>query len=96
VGRYGGGVLGGMMRISTTGLLFDDPARSTPGYVLIRPSEGDRTILLDPDGQVAHEWQTGGGVTNWAYLLPNMLTKDWIRKFYIPLIRNVILAKDLG
>jgi len=60
-----------MMRISTTGLLFDDPARSTPGYVLIRPSEGDRTILLDPDGQVAHEWQTGGGVTNWAYLLPN-------------------------
>ena len=59
------------MRISQTGLLFDDPARSTPGYVLIRPVEGDRAFLLDPNGDVAHQWQTDIGMTNWCYLLPN-------------------------
>ena len=59
------------MRIVTTGLIYDDPARSTPGFLLLRPAEGDRAFLLDPDGRVAHEWQTGFGVTNWAYLLPN-------------------------
>ena len=59
------------MRISQTGLIFDDPARSTPGYVLICPVEGDRAFLLDPKGDVARDWQTGGGMTNWCYLLPN-------------------------
>jgi len=59
------------MRTYHTGLLFDDPAQSTPGYILICPVEGSRAILLDPQGEVAHEWQTTGGMTNWCYLLPN-------------------------
>ena len=59
------------MRISHTGVIFDDPARSTPGYVLISPVESNRAFLLDPAGEVAHEWHTGGGMTNWCYLLPN-------------------------
>lgn len=59
------------MRIRHTGLLFDDPAQSTPGYMLICPVEGDRAFLLDPDGAVAHEWATAGGMTNWSYLLPD-------------------------
>lgn len=59
------------MRIRHTGLLYDDPTRSTPGYVLIRPVEGDKSFLLRPDGSVAHEWQTTNGMTNWCYLLPN-------------------------
>jgi len=59
------------MRIRHTGVLFDDPAQSTPGYILICPVEGNRAILLDPEGEVAHEWQTTGGMTNWCYLLPN-------------------------
>lgn len=42
------------MRITSTGLLYDEPERSTPGYLLIRPSEGDSSFLLDPDGEVAH------------------------------------------
>jgi len=36
------------MRIRNTGLLFDDQAQSTPGYMLICPVEGNRAILLDP------------------------------------------------
>lgn len=59
------------MRIVTTGVLYDDPARSTPGYLLLRPSEGNKAFLVDPEGAVAHEWETGYGITNWSYLLPN-------------------------
>jgi outer membrane protein assembly factor BamB len=59
------------MRIRTTGVVFEDQARSTPGYILIRPAEGNCAFLLGPDGAVAHEWQTEGGITNWSYLLPN-------------------------
>ncbi len=57
------------MRIRHTGLVFDDPAQSTPGFVLICPVESDKALLLAPDGSVAHEWQTQGGMTNWTYLL---------------------------
>ncbi|WP_439144219.1 arylsulfotransferase family protein [Planktotalea sp.] len=59
------------MRITNTGLLFDDPNRSTPGYIVICPVDDGRTFLLAPDGSVAHEWDTGHGMTNWSYLLPN-------------------------
>ena len=59
------------MRIRQTGLLYDDPARSTPGYLLVSPVEGDRTFLLAPDGAVAREWRTCAGMTNWSCLLPN-------------------------
>lgn len=59
------------MRITNTGLLYDDPSRATPGYVLICPVDGDRAFLLGPDFEVVHEWRTGGGNTNWCYLLPN-------------------------
>lgn len=59
------------MRISNTGLLYDDPTRSTPGYVLICPVEGREAFLLAPDGSVAQSWQRGMGMTNWCYLLPN-------------------------
>lgn len=59
------------MQIRHTGLLHDDPSRSTPGFMLIRPVDGDRSLLLRPDGSIAHEWQTTDGMTNWCYLLPN-------------------------
>jgi len=59
------------MRIRNTGLLYDDPSQSTPGYLLICPVDGDLAFLLHPDGSVAHQWQTGNGMTNWSYLLPN-------------------------
>ena len=59
------------MRITNTGLIHDEPGRSTPGYLLIRTSEGDSSFLLDPDGEVAHSWTGRIGMTNWGYLLPN-------------------------
>lgn len=59
------------MQIRHTGLQFNDPAVSTPGYVLISTAESDRTLLLGPDGSVAHEWRTAQGMTNWSYLLPD-------------------------
>ncbi len=59
------------MRIRNTGLLFEDPAQSTPGYILICPVEGNQAILLGPDGEIAHQWKTSGGMTNWCYLLPS-------------------------
>ena len=43
------------MRITRTGVVHDEPERSTPGYLLIRPSEGDSSFLLDPDGKLAHK-----------------------------------------
>jgi len=59
------------MRITNTGVLYDDRSQSTPGYLLICPVDGKKAFLLHPDGHVAHQWATGGGVTNWSYLLPN-------------------------
>ena len=59
------------MRIAQTGLLYEEPERSTPGYLLIRPVDGDKTFLLDPSGDVAHVWHSHKGMTNWCYLLPN-------------------------
>ena len=54
------------MRITNTGLLYDDPTRSTLGYMLICPVDGDKTFLLRPDGSVAHRWKTKNGMTNWG------------------------------
>jgi len=59
------------MRITNTGMLLDEPGQSTPGYVLICPVDGKNAFLLSPDGSVAHQWATTGGITNWSYLLPN-------------------------
>ena len=59
------------MRITRTGVVHDEPGQSTPGYLLIRPSEGDSSFLLDPDGEVTHKWVGRIGMTNWGYLLPN-------------------------
>ena len=43
------------MRITHTGLLYDEPERSTPGYLLLRPSEGDSSFLLDPTRRRPHK-----------------------------------------
>jgi len=65
------------MRITNTGLLFDDAAQSTPGYMLFSPVDSDLTVLLRPDGSDAHQWRTGNGMTNWTYLRPNGNLWEW-------------------
>lgn len=59
------------MLIQNTGVTFHDPGRSTPGLVLIKPIESEDVFLIDYSGEVAHQWKTGTGITNWCYLTPN-------------------------
>jgi outer membrane protein assembly factor BamB len=59
------------MLIQNTGVTFHDKSRSTPGHVLLKPSEGHDVYLIDYDGKTIHSWKAGGGITNWCYLLPN-------------------------
>ena len=59
------------MLIQNTGVTFHDPDRSTPGLVLFKPIEGEDVFLIDYSGEVAHQWKTGNGITNWCYLMPN-------------------------
>ena len=54
-----------------TGVTLHGTGPSTPGYVLFAPGGGKQVFLVDYNGNVVHEWQTGGGLTHWCYLLPN-------------------------
>jgi len=53
------------------GLTLRGTTESTPGYVLFAPCGGKQAYLVDYKGEVARQWQTGGGLTHWCYLLPN-------------------------
>ena len=54
-----------------TGVTHHDPARSTPGYVLVAPCGGTEAFLVDYDGTVAHQWNVSSGLTFCTKLLPN-------------------------
>jgi len=53
------------------GVTLIDSKKSTPGYVLFAPGGGKQVYLVDYNGTVVHQWQSGGGLTHWCYLLPN-------------------------
>lgn len=54
------------------GLIAHDPALSFGGYTLIAPqTAGGRVVLVDIDGQVAHEWQLPVRPGRHAVILPN-------------------------
>ena len=59
------------MLIQHTGVTLHEASRSTPGFVLLKPSEGKQVYLVDYAGRTVHTWKAGGGITNWCYLLPN-------------------------
>ncbi len=44
--------------------------KATPGYVMFQPSESTKTILINLDGEVVHEWNTEFNSMQ-AYLLDN-------------------------
>ena len=59
-------------RIARTGLTAHDPAKANPGYTLYATLSGDGEVyLLDPNGEVAHQWQMPYPPGLYAYLLPN-------------------------
>ena len=43
--------------ISQAVLVYGNPNRSTPKCIVICLGEGDRALLLDPKGDVAHSWK---------------------------------------
>jgi hypothetical protein len=52
------------------GLRRHDP-RAFDGYTLISPLESLRTVLLDMEGRIVHEWKSELPPGNSVYLLPN-------------------------
>lgn len=59
-----------MLNIAT-GVTHHDPDRSSGGYTLFAPIQGEKAYLIDMDGNVVQQWQTPRGMTNWCYLLDN-------------------------
>ena len=56
----------------TVGLLLNDSAKVSPGYILIPPMHSGRTYLIDNDGQVVNMWNADNSEPGrMAYLLPN-------------------------
>ena len=59
------------MLVLKHGVTFYDKERATPGYTLYSRNGSKQVWLIDMDGEVVHEWQTGGGSTHFNYLRPN-------------------------
>ncbi len=60
-----------MDRKRIVGLTEHDPSRCFDGYTLFSPYGRTRTYLIDMQGDVVHEWETGYTPGNWGYLLDN-------------------------
>ena len=59
-------------RIARTGLTAYDPSKASPGYTLYAPLSGNGEVyLLDPNGEVAHQWNMPYPPGLYGYLLPN-------------------------
>ncbi len=59
------------MLIQKAGVMFHDPSRSTPGYTLFSRTQSSDVYLVDLDGRVVRQWETGGGSTHFSCLLAN-------------------------
>ena len=59
------------MRYTQRGLTEIDYDRATPGFTLFSPSYQRRTVLLNMNGDVVHEWERPGSPGSYARLLPN-------------------------
>lgn len=55
----------------STGITYQEPNCSDPGFILLAPCGGDRVYLVSKSGELVHEWNVGRGLTFWCYLLPN-------------------------
>lgn len=58
------------MLIQNTGVTYQTDA-VTPGYMLLAPGGGYAVYLINTRGDIVNQWDSGGGLTHWSYLLPN-------------------------
>jgi hypothetical protein len=59
------------MRHLQTGLTIHDKDRATPGYTLFSPMGMKRSLLIDQQGEIVHEWALPGYTGIYSHLLPN-------------------------
>lgn len=59
------------MRILQTGLTHIDEAKATPGFTLYSPLWGNKTFILNMQGDVVHQWDLPANPGGYARLLPN-------------------------
>jgi len=58
-------------RIMKLGLTCLDEEKACPGYVLFSPSRSYKTLLIDLNGNIAHQWTLKHYPGLYGYLLPN-------------------------
>lgn len=59
------------MRNLTTGIRQHDKSAAQVGHVLLAPFGSGAAFLINPDGEVIHNWTGSYGATHFCYLLPN-------------------------
>ena len=60
-----------MDRERILGITTNDASKAFDGYTLFSPYGRTQTYLVNMDGVVVHEWETGYQPGNWGYLLEN-------------------------
>ena len=59
------------MLVLNTGITHHDKDKSTHGYTLYSRTQTKDVYLIDMDGNVVKQWETGGGSTHFVELMPN-------------------------
>ena len=59
------------MRPRSFGLTVNKQEKATQGYTLYSPQWGNKTNLIDMDGNLVHDWDLPGYPGGYARLLPN-------------------------
>lgn len=65
------GISPAVAQAQTVGVLQNNTARTSPGYVLLDPLHNGRTYLIDNNGQTINSWLSKYEPGRMAYLLPN-------------------------
>ena len=86
-----------MDRKRITGLTEHDPSKAFEGYTLFSPYGRTTTYLVNMDGEIVHEWETGYQPGNWGYLLENgnLLYAGNTRKAPVPFAGGGGLVMEL-
>ncbi len=58
-------------RVNKLGLTYLDEEKACPGYIVFSPSRSNKTLLIDLQGNVVHQWELEYLPGLYGYLLPN-------------------------